>query len=203
MFSGIVEETGHVAAIRATEEGARLEVAASVVGAGSRVGDSISVNGVCLTVTAREEEAAGVRLAFDAVPETLRRTNLGDLQTGDAVNLERSLAVGDRLGGHFVQGHVDTIGRITAMRLEGNATLLTVAAPPAVMRYVVEKGSIALDGISLTVAVCSEADFTLAIIPHTQQVTNLRHRRVGDAVNLEVDLLAKYVERLLNAAPGV
>jgi riboflavin synthase len=151
------------------------------------------VNGVCLTVTACQ----GGKLAFDAVPETLRRSTLGALRTGDAVNLERSLAVGARLGGHIVQGHVDAMGRIAALRPEGDATLVTVAAPPEVMRYVVEKGSIAVDGISLTVAACTAGDFTLSIIPHTWQVTNLRDRRVGDGVNLEVDILAKYVERLL------
>jgi riboflavin synthase len=193
MFTGIVEEAGEVVAIRVTGSAARLEVAARVVAEGSRVGDSIAVNGVCLTVTARE----GGRLAFDAVPETLRRSTLGTLRPGDAVNLERSLAVGARLGGHIMQGHVDAMGRITALRPEGDATLVTVAAPPEIMRYVVEKGSIAMDGISLTVAACAEGDFTLSIIPHTWQVTNLRHRRVGDGVNLEVDILAKYVERLL------
>jgi riboflavin synthase len=193
MFTGIVEEAGEVVAIRVTGGAARLEVAARVVAEGSRVGDSIAVNGVCLTVTARE----GGRLAFDAVPETLRRSTLGALRPGDTVNLERALAVGARLGGHIMQGHVDAMGRITALRPEGDAILVTVAAPPDVMRYVVEKGSIAVDGISLTVAACTESDFTLSIIPHTWQVTSLRHRRVGDGVNLEVDILAKYVERLL------
>jgi riboflavin synthase len=198
MFTGIVEEAGEVAAIQVTGSAARLEVAARVVADGTRVGDSVAVNGVCLTVT----ECAGGRLAFDAVPETLRRSTLGALRPGDAVNLERSLAAGARLGGHIVQGHVDAVGRIAGLRPEGEATLVTVAAPPAVMRYVVEKGSIAVDGISLTVAACTAGDFTVAIVPHTWQVTSLRHRRVGDGVNLEVDILAKYVERLLAARFG-
>jgi riboflavin synthase len=197
MFTGIVEEAGRVTAIHASGSGARLEIAAPLVASDAALGDSICINGVCLTVTAREGSGAAARLSFDAVPETLRRSTLGELRPGDAVNLERSLAVGARLGGHIVQGHVDAVGRISALRREGNATLVTVVAPHEVMRYVVEKGSIALDGISLTIAACTQDQFTVSIIPHTWQVTNLRHRRAGDRVNLEVDILAKYVERLV------
>jgi riboflavin synthase len=202
MFTGIVEEAGRVAAIHASGSGARLEIAAPLVGSDAALGDSICINGVCLTVTARTGDGASTRLSFDAVPETLRRSTLGELRPGDVVNLERSLAAGARLGGHIVQGHVDAVGRISALRPEGNATLVTVASPPEVMRYVVEKGSIALDGISLTVAACTDADFTVSIIPHTWQVTNLSRRRIGDRVNLEVDILAKYVERLLAGRLG-
>jgi riboflavin synthase len=198
MFTGLVEEAGRVAAIRTAEGAARLEIVAPLVAAGARVGESICVNGVCLTVT--ELSAGEARLTFDAMPETLRRSSLGALKPGDGVNLERSLAVGDRLGGHIVQGHVDGVGRIAALQPEGNAIRITVAAPDGLMRYIVEKGSIAIDGISLTVAALGPQEFTVAIIPHTWEVTNLRDRRVGDPVNLEVDILAKYVERLLTAA---
>jgi riboflavin synthase len=198
MFTGIVEESGRVAAVQVRPGGARLEIVAPLVAAGARAGDSVAINGVCLTVT---DVAAGeARLAFDAVPETLSRTNLGSLRSGDRVNLERPLAVGDRFGGHIVQGHVDGVGRIAALEAEGNATRVTVAAPEPLMRYIVEKGSVAVDGISLTVAGVDGAQFWVAIIPHTWEVTNLSHRRVGDTVNLEVDILAKYVERLLEAA---
>jgi riboflavin synthase len=195
MFTGIVEESGRVAAVQVTPEGARLAIVAPLVAAGARVGDSVAINGVCLTVT--EVVAGEARLAFDAVPETLSRTNLGELRSGDRVNLERPLAVGDRLGGHIVQGHVDGVGRIAALQPDGNATRVTITAPAALARYVVEKGSIAVDGISLTVAGLDGEQFWVAIIPHTWEVTNLSHRRVGDTVNLEVDILAKYVERLI------
>jgi riboflavin synthase len=195
MFTGIVEESGRVAAVQVTPDGARLEIVAPLVAAGARVGDSVAINGVCLTATDVVESLA--RLAFDAVPETLSRTNLGALRSGDRVNLERPLAVGDRLGGHIVQGHVDAVGRIVALQPEGNATRVTIAAPETLMRYVVEKGSIAVDGISLTIAGVDGEQFSVAIIPHTWEVTNLSHRRVGDPVNLEVDILAKYVERLM------
>jgi riboflavin synthase len=195
MFTGIVEESGRVAAVQVTPDGARLEIVAPLVAAGARVGDSVAINGVCLTATDVVEGLA--RLAFDAVPETLSRTNLGALRSGDRVNLERPLAVGDRLGGHIVQGHVDGVGRIAALQPEGNATRVTIAAPETLMRYVVEKGSIAVDGISLTIAGVDGEQFSVAIIPHTWEVTNLSHRRVGDPVNLEVDILAKYVERLM------
>lgn len=198
MFTGIVEESGRVASVQASSEGARLEIVAPLVAVGARVGDSVAVNGVCLTVT--NVVVSEARLGFDAVPETLARTGLGRLRSGDRVNLERPLAVGDRLDGHIVQGHVDGVGRIAALDPDGNATRVTIAAPAALMRYVVEKGSIAVDGISLTVAGVETEQFWVAIIPHTLEVTNLSHRRVGDTVNLEVDILAKYVERLMKAA---
>jgi len=194
MFTGLVEETGRVV----TLSGGRLGVAAERALEGTRVGDSIAVNGCCLTVT----EIAGGLLAFDLLEETLARTSLGALRPGSLVNLERALAVGERLGGHFVQGHVDTAAEILRLETEpagGGDTRLTIALPGEFARYVVFKGSIAVDGISLTVAEVTPEAFTLCIIPHTLAHTHLHRARAGDRVNLEFDLLAKYVEGLLRA----
>jgi len=195
MFTGIVEGMGGVAAIDVRPQGARLVVAAGELADGVAIGDSVAVNGVCLTVTDRD----GDRLAFDAVPETLARTNLGMLRVGDRVNLERPLRVGDRLGGHFVQGHVDGIAEVEWVRREGEGLRLRCRAPIALMRYVVAKGSVALDGVSLTVAHRDGDGFEVALIPHTCAVTTLGRKASGDRLNLEVDLLAKYVEQLLTA----
>jgi riboflavin synthase len=189
VFTGIVEEVGTVAAVR---EGG-LVVRAPGVLADTRTGDSICINGVCLTITAIE----GDTFAVDTVPETLRRSNLGDLRAGDPVNLERALLPGTRMGGHFVQGHVEGTGTLVEQRPDGDAWLLRIAAPPALMRYVVEKGFIAVDGISLTVVARDDEGFTVTIIPYTRAHTNLGTRRIGDRVNLETDILAKYVEQLL------
>lgn len=191
MFTGIVESTGIVEAIEAHPDGgARLIIRAFPL----RVGESLAVNGVCLTV----QQAEGERLYFDTVPETLRRTNLGDLKPGDFVNLERPLTPESRIGGHFVQGHIDTTARLTAIRAEGNARVLQFQLDDAsYMRYIVPKGSIAVDGISLTVVDVGADWFTVWIIPHTWQVTNLSRRRLGERVNIETDILARYVERLL------
>jgi riboflavin synthase len=203
MFTGIVEEVGKLVSIRQGGESARLTVAAPLVCQDARLGDSIAINGTCLTIV----EIQGDRLSFDAVPETIRRTSLGGLKPGAAVNLERALAVGQRLGGHFVQGHVDGIGTLLSVREEENARILKVGAPADLMRYLLPKGSVAVDGISLTVADVGPDWFTLWIIPHTWANTSLREKRVGDAVNLEADMLAKYIERLLAARetppPGV
>ncbi len=159
------------------------------------LGESLAINGVCLTVQQAERE----RLSFDAVPETLRRTNLGDLKPGDLVNLERPLTPESRLGGHFVQGHIDTTARLVDQRDEGNARVLKFQLEdPAYMRYIVPKGSIAVDGVSLTVVDVGEDWFTVWIIPHTWQVTNFQRRGVGERVNIETDILARYVERLLH-----
>ncbi len=192
MFTGIVEATGVVEAItHLAEGGARLVIRAFPMA----VGESLAINGVCLTV----QQAAGDRLSFDAVPETLRRTNLGDLRAGDCVNLERPLTPESRLGGHFVQGHVDTTARLVAMHPEGNARVLRFQLDDArYMRYIAPKGSIAVDGISLTVVDVGDDWFTVWIIPHTWEATNLRVRRVGERVNIETDILARYVERLLS-----
>jgi riboflavin synthase len=193
MFTGLVEESGTVVEI--TQEGrtARLTVQAPMVHEGTRLGDSVAINGCCLTVVALE----GDRLTFEAVPETLARTNLGELRPGDRVNLERPLAVGARLGGHFVQGHIDGVGTILAVQPEENAVVFEIGAPPELRRYIVQKGSVTVDGVSLTVAEVRPESFTVWTIPHTREITTFGHRKVGDRVNLECDLLGKYIERLL------
>ena len=188
MFTGIVEELGEVRAAG----GGRLTVAASTVIEDMKVGGSINVNGACLTVTSMDDATFSV----DVVPETLRRTNLGGLRDGDGVNLERPVPVGGRLDGHVVQGHVDGTGGVESVVPEGTALLMRFAAPPDVMRYVVPKGFVAVDGTSLTVVDCDDSGFTVTVIPFTRDNTVLGARAVGDAVNLEVDVLAKYVERL-------
>jgi riboflavin synthase len=193
MFTGIIEQAGEVKTVRVSPEGARLEVAAGPLAAGVRIGDSVAVNGACLTVVRLE----GERLSFDAVNETLRRTNLGALSPGERVNLERPLAAGGRLDGHIVQGHVDAVAALAGVSEEGDSRRLRFQAPEDLLRFVVEKGSIAVDGISLTVAAVGGDWFEVVIIPHTWEVTNLGARRPGDRVNLEVDILAKYVARLL------
>jgi riboflavin synthase len=182
MFTGLIEELGSLAA----RDGARFTFAAAVVTEDAKVGDSISVNGCCLTVV----EVGPGWWSADVVGETLARTTLGGLGDGDPVNLERPLRLSDRLGGHVVQGHVDGVGRVVAP-----APDLVVATPDT--RYIVEKGSVAVDGVSLTVVSVDDASFSVAVIPHTAAVTTLGHRRPGDGVNLEFDILAKYVERLL------
>ena len=189
MFTGIVEEVGEVE----TAPGTGLVIRAPVVTEDAHLGDSICVNGTCLTVTALD---AG-RFTVDTVPETLRRTNLGVLRPGDPVNLERAIPAGGRIGGHFVQGHIEATGRITAIEPEQEAWNIRIDAPDVIMRYVVEKGFITLDGISLTVVSRDPAGFTITVIPFTQAHTNLRARKVGDTVNLESDILAKYVEQLV------
>ncbi|HMN98845.1 MAG TPA: riboflavin synthase [Miltoncostaeaceae bacterium] len=192
MFTGLVEEGGVVASVAPGEEGARLVIAASAVLDGLAIGDSVAVNGACLTAV----EVTGDGFAVDAVAETLRRTNLGGLGPGDRVNLERPMRLGDRLDGHLVQGHVDGVGRVAGARPEGESTVLEITAPPDLLRYVVEKGSVAVDGVSLTVAARLPGGFTIALIPHTMAVTTLGPQAVGRPVNLEVDVVAKYVESL-------
>ena len=192
MFTGIVEEVGRVDAIRP----GGLTIGASRVMRDLAVGGSISVNGACLTVTSRGDATFSV----DVVPETLRRTNLGALEVGGYINLERPLAVSARLDGHFVQGHVDGTGTVKAIAPDGEASLISIKAPAALIRYVVEKGFIAVDGTSLTVVNCVDDTFQVTIIPHTRENTVFAYRKVGDPVNLEVDILAKYVERLTSAS---
>ncbi len=184
MFTGIVEELGRLR----SRDGGRFVFEASTVLSDLGIGDSLNHNGCCLTVVARGEGS----YAVDAVDETLSRTNLGDLVPGDPVNLERAVRLADRLGGHLVQGHVDAVGTVVTP-----APALQVAAPPSILRYVVEKGSITIDGCSLTVVDVLDDGFTVAIIPHTMAVTTFGGRRCGSRVNLEVDMIAKYVERLL------
>jgi riboflavin synthase len=193
MFTGIVEELGRVRSVEPRGDGARIEIEARTVLADGAVGASIAVNGCCLTVT----DAGDGWWAADAVTETLARTSLGGLAAGDPVNLERPLRLSDRLGGHLVQGHVDAVGHVESREpLADGSTVAAFSAPPEVLRYVVEKGSITVDGVSLTVTGVSESGFAVAVIPHTLAVTTLGAREVGAAVNLEVDLIAKYVERL-------
>jgi len=191
MFTGIVLEVGTVVAFH----GARLMLAAPETAATAAVGDSVSVAGVCLTVVEVEEG----RLAFDVVPETLSRTALGGLEPGEVLNLEPSLRVGDRLGGHVVQGHVDGVGRVRSITPDGDSRRMWVDAPQAVLGYCTEKGSIAVDGVSLTVAAFDDDGFEVALIPHTLAVTTLGRLESGDELNLEADVLGKVVERLVAA----
>jgi riboflavin synthase len=189
MFTGIVEELG---ALRKRHSGG-LVIDARLVLEGTSLGDSICVNGVCLTVTDLQSSC----FAVDTVPETLRRSNLGLLAPGDAVNLERALAANGRFGGHVVQGHVEAAGTISAIDSDGEAALYTFRAPPEVMRYVVSKGFIAVDGVSLTVVWRGSESFQITLIPFTREHTNLGRKQIGDSVNLETDVLAKYVESLV------
>jgi len=191
MFTGIVREVGFVASF----DGSRLVVSAPETAAAAGVGDSVAVAGVCLTVVGQERG----RLSFDVVPETLSRTMLGCLQVGRAVNLEPSLRVGDQLGGHVVQGHVDAVGRVRSVTPAEDGRRLWVDAPETVVRYCLEKGSIAVDGVSLTVAGLDDEGFEVALIPHTLAVTTLGRLEPGDEVNLEADVLGKVVERLVAA----
>ncbi len=194
MFTGIVEELGRVRSITPNAGGARLVIEAQTVLGDAEVGASISVNGCCLTVVSFDEQS----WAADAVIESLARTNLGALAAGDAVNLERPVRLADRLGGHIVQGHVDGVGVVRRRDAQPDgSTLITIDAPPEVMRYVVHKGSITVDGVSLTVAARDLDAFTIALIPHTLAVTTLGIREPGARVNLEADLIAKYVEQLM------
>lgn len=194
MFTGIVEEMGTVRRLNQSPNRCELELSASKVLEGTQIGDSIAVNGVCLTVIRLGEE----HFTADVMPETLRRSNLGQLKPGSRVNLERAMAANGRFGGHIVAGHIDGTGKIRAMQPEGNAVLVTISATPELLRYVVEKGSITIDGISLTVAKVSHTDFTVSLIPHTGEETTLLKHRPGEIVNLETDIIGKYVEKLLH-----
>ncbi len=195
MFTGLIEEIGAVAAIEETSQSFDLTVSAKTVLDGVSLGDSIAVNGVCLTVTAFNDDAFTVGLA----PETLSRTNLGDLAEGDPVNLERALLPTTRLGGHFVQGHVDATGVIKSFRTDKDALWLKVETNPALMRYVVAKGYITIDGTSLTVVDTGADWFNVTLVNYTQGKIILPRKKPGDRVNLEVDILAKYIERLTDA----
>jgi riboflavin synthase len=182
-----------VASCDKSEAGLSFTVEAPEVASETAVGDSIAVDGVCLTATAVQNG----RVAFDAVPETIGRTTLGRLEPGAEVNVEPALRAGEPLGGHYVQGHVDGVGRVADVRREGDGLRVTVTAPPQLLRYCVEKGSIAMQGVSLTIAELHDESFSVALIPHTLEVTTLGTLAIGDEVNLEVDVLAKYVERIV------
>ena len=197
MFTGIIEETGAVESIHPGDKSVRLTISLRKTGLGLSVGDSLSVNGCCLTVVEIGSKGRSKMVQFDLLKETWNLTNLKDCRAGSAVNLERSLEAGGRLGGHFVTGHIDGTGKIMTWEQKGEDYQLQVSAPDPVMRYVVHKGSIAVDGISLTVAAVEENYFTIWIIPHTFNQTALKERAVGDAVNLEADMLGKYVERFI------
>jgi len=189
MFTGIVEELGEVGSIST----GKIVVSAQKAVEGTVLGDSIAVNGVCLTVISIDDK----KLAFETMPETLKRTNLGLLSSGDEVNLERALAAGGRMGGHFVQGHIDGTGQIQSLTSEGAATIIRFKASKELMRYIVLKGFIAVDGTSLTVVDCDTGSFSVSLVGYTKQNTILGKKKISDTVNLEVDILAKYVENLI------
>lgn len=194
MFTGLVEEIGKIHSIAKSTKSARITINAKTVLDDVRLGDSICTNGVCLTVTSFDTG----KFTVDVMAETMRRSNLKDLYLGAEVNLERALKLNDRLGGHIVSGHIDGIGEIKNYIQEDNAVWVTIGASREILKYIVEKGSIAIDGVSLTVAYVDENVFKVSIIPHTKDMTTLLKKKVGDAVNLECDVLGKYIEKLLN-----
>jgi riboflavin synthase len=198
MFTGIVEEAGTIEKIAPARKSIEMTVRATLCGRGVKVGDSVAVNGCCLTAVRISSRGKSKLIQFDLLQESWNRTNFQFGKPGSLVNLERSLRANGELGGHFVTGHVDGLGKIIRWERAGKDHVLDIAAPPEVMRYVVSKGSIAVDGTSLTVAGVQKKSFRIWIIPHTFEVTALRERKVGDAVNLEADLLGKYVERFLS-----
>jgi riboflavin synthase len=197
MFTGLVEGTGSVEGVEQRGEDVRLEIATPLASELHR-GDSVAVSGVCLTAV----EAEGGRFVADVVAETLRRSSLGPLREGDEVNLELPLRAGDRLGGHVVQGHVDGLGTVASVEQEGSARVLRIAASASLLRYVVEKGSIAVDGVSLTAFAADETGFSVSLVPETLERTTLGALRSGSEVNLEVDVIAKYVEKLVAPPAG-
>ena len=196
MFTGIVEEMGRVLAIVGDQERDNLmTISSTTARTGAQLGDSIAVNGTCLTVTALTDQSFTVGLS----PETLRRTNLGRLRVNDPVNLERSLTFGGRMGGHYVQGHVDGVGEIIAIVPDGESKRIRIRPPRSLLPYIVEKGYIAVDGVSLTVAELDDTSFTIAMIAYTQEAVIMGRQEIGALINLEVDIIAKYVERLTQA----
>ena len=199
MFTGLIEEVGTIQNVRRGARSCVLTIGCKKVLEGSQIGDSIAVNGVCLTVTGM----GGSYYTADVMAETMNRSSLGQLSTGASVNLERAMPANGRFGGHIVSGHIDGTGTVQSIEPDDNAIWYTIAAKPNLLRYIVEKGSITIDGISLTVAYVDEHCFKVSIIPHTQQVTALHDRGVGDIVNLECDIIGKYVEKLLQPAAEV
>lgn len=197
MFTGIVEELGEVSAMARGKDSMVLTIKAKTIMSDLKLGDSVSTNGVCLTVT----EKGSDYYKADVMHETMNRSSLGKLKPGSHVNLERAMSAEGRFGGHIVSGHIDGTGSITSIKKDDNAVWYTIAAPENIMRYIIEKGSIAIDGISLTVAKVTDKDFSVSIIPHTIKETTLGEKRVGDIVNLENDLIGKYVEKLITISP--
>lgn len=198
MFTGIIEEIGVVESIQKQGISASIQISCQKVLQGTRTGDSIAVNGICLTVTKIDKNGFWA----DVMTETMRRSSLSKIRAKDPVNLERAVAAGGRFGGHMVSGHIDGIGCITKIRPEENAVWYTIEAKPQLLRYIVEKGSIAIDGISLTVTGVSEKEFQVSVIPHTRQETILTTRKIGSIVNLECDIIGKYVERFVCGMPA-
>ena len=197
MFTGIIEEKGTVAAVRKGNVSSKITFRASVVLSDIHEGDSIAVNGVCLTAT----DITDSTFTADVMAETMRRSSLGSLKSGDCVNMERAMLCGGRFGGHIVSGHIDGTGKIVSMKREENAVWVTVAAGSSIMKYIVEKGSVALDGISLTVASVTDNDFKVSIIPHTASETTLLSKQPGNLINIECDMIGKYVEKLMGLNP--
>ncbi len=196
MFTGIVEELGSIRSIRRGRVSAVLSIGAEKILSDLKIGDSVAVNGVCLTATSRDSGG----FTADVMHETLDRSSLGALVPGSFVNLERAMPADGRFGGHIVSGHIDGVGKICSVRPDDNALWYTISAPPEILRYVVEKGSVAIDGISLTVAAVEPEAFSVSVIPHTAAVTLLGKKRAGDVVNLENDIIGKYVDKLLHPA---
>lgn len=197
MFTGLIEELGTVKSLQRAQTAFQLTVAADTVLKDVKIGDSIAVNGTCLTVVACGKS----EFTADVMPETVRRTVLSALKPGDTVNLERTMALGDRFGGHIVSGHIDGVGEILQKKQDENAVVVKIAAAKPLLRYVIEKGSVAIDGISLTVVACGKTWFSVSLIPHTASATTLGWKKEGDAVNIETDMIGKYVERLLTYSP--
>ncbi len=193
MFTGIIEEVGEIVSVRRGSKSEQLTIRGPIVTEGSKVGDSICVNGVCLTATTIKKD----EFTADVMAETMRRTNLGELRPGSRVNLERAMPANGRFGGHIVSGHIDTTGTITTLTPEDNATLVTITIPPHYTRYIIEKGSITIDGISLTVTSVTPTTFTVSLIPHTSTATTLLTKPLNSTVNLETDIISKYLEKLL------
>ncbi|SCG84340.1 riboflavin synthase alpha chain [Proteiniborus sp. DW1] len=199
MFTGLVEEIGIVESVVKSTKSSRITIKARKVLKGIKLGDSICTNGVCLTVTSFDSN----RFSVDVMAETIRRSNLGHFLPGDEVNLERALRLGDSLGGHIVSGHIDGMGTIENFQQEDNAVWITVATSPEILKYIVPKGSIAIDGVSLTVAYVDDFAFKVSIIPHTKDMTTLLSKKIGDKVNLECDMIGKYIEKLIEAKEQV
>jgi len=193
VFTGLIREVGTIVAVEGGESGVRLSIEAPATAKGTAVGDSVAISGVCLTVIATNDGT----LAFDAVPETLRRSSLARLRAGARVNVEPALRAGEPLGGHYVQGHVDGVGTVRSVEPEGDGRRIWVEAPADLLRYVVEKGSVSVEGTSLTIAGLDDRGFAVALVPHTLEATTLGDLKPGDGVNVEADILAKYVEKLL------